>query len=121
MDNRRTGSRHVISFPIRLDWKDEKGQDLMEEGLTENIGPRGALVFLPRLLPAVGSKVKLTVTENPKDEISVIAEVLRLERNAAHPQAALEVTKSIRLWEEKVWSYAGAVLADQEPEEFDDW
>jgi len=121
MDNRRSGIRHVISFPVRLDWKDESGQELMEEGLTENVGPRGALVFLPRLLPSVGSKVTLTVTENPKHEVSVTAEVLRLERNASHPQAALQVTRSVKIWEEKVWEYAASVLAAEKPDEFDDW
>ena len=121
MDNRREGARHVISFPIRLNWKDKDGDDVMEEGLTENVGPKGTLVYLPRLLPDVGSTVKLTVTENADDEVSVGAEVLRLERNAAHPQAALQITRSIRLWQEKVWEYAGSILENAEPEEFDDW
>lgn len=111
----------MISFPIRLTWKDEDGKELMEEGLTENVGPKGALVFLPRLLPEVGSKVKLTVTENPKEEISVSAEVLRLERNAAHPQAALQVTRSVKIWKEKVWQYAASILEDEEPEVYEDW
>lgn len=121
MQNRRLGARHVISFPIRINWKDDEGKELMEEGLTENVGPNGVLVYLPRLLPEVGTKVNLTVTENPKDEVTVVAEVLRLERNAAHPQAALQVTKSIKLWKEKVWAYAGKVLEAEEPEVFDDW
>lgn len=92
-----------------------------EEGLTDNVGPQGALVYLPRLLPSVGGKVSLTVTENPKDEVSVTAEVIRLERNAAHPQAALQLTDSIRVWKKKVWELAKATIAAQEPEEFDDW
>lgn len=121
MQNRRSGVRHVISFPIRINWKDSDGKELMEEGLTENVGPNGTLVFLPRLLPEVGSKVNLTVTENPKDEVTVIAEVIRLERNAAHPQAALQVTRPIRLWKEKVWNYAGKILEAEEPEVFEDW
>ncbi len=121
MQNRRTGERHVISFPIRLNWKDDEGKELMEEGLTENVGPNGALVYLPRLLPEVGTKVTLTVTENPKNEVSVTAEVLRLERNAAHPQAALQVTKPIKLWKKKVWEYAAAMIESEKPEEFDDW
>ncbi len=93
----------------------------MEEGLTENIGTHGVLIYLPRLLPSVGSKVALTITENADDEVSVPAEVLRLERNAAHPQAALQITKQFRLWKEKVWAYAGEILSKEEPEEFDDW
>ena len=111
----------MISFPIRVRWKDEKGKVVVQEGLTDNIGPQGTLVYLPRHLPNVGSKVNLTVTENPKDEVTVTAEVIRLERNAAHPQAALQLMDSTRIWKKKVWEAARAVIASQAPEEFDDW
>lgn len=121
MQERRRGTRHVISFPIRITWKNESGHEMMEEGLTENVGPRGTLVYLPRTLPNVGDKVELTVTENPDDEVTVPAEVLRLERNAAHPQAALEVTKQITVWKKKVFEYAATVLDLEEPEEFEEW
>lgn len=121
MQERRGGARHNISFPIRVRWKDENGKEVIEEGLTENVGPQGTLVFLPRLLPLVGSKVNLTVTENANDEVSVTAQVIRLERNAAHPQAAFQLTDSLRLWKKKVWEYAGEILAAEKPEEFDDW
>ena len=119
MRERRRETRYSISFPIRLKWKDENGKQMTEEGLTENVSERGALVYLPRFLPQVGSKVNLVVTET--EEVSVTAEVLRLERNAAHPQAALELTQSIKLWKEKVWEYAAEVLAEEKPEQFDDW
>lgn len=121
MDDRRRGSRFIISFPIRLKWKDENGKQMVEEGLTENVGPRGALVYLPRLLPSVGHKVNLTITENPEDEVSVPAEVLRLERNPSHPKAALQLTKQFKLWKEKVWKYAGEQLDNEKPEEYEDW
>jgi hypothetical protein len=121
MSERRSGARYVISFPIRLKWKNELGKEVIEEGLTENVGPQGTLVYLPRNLPTVGSKVKLTVTENPDDEVSVTAQVIRLERNAAHPQAALNLTDSLRLWKKKVWEFAGETIAAQKPEEFDEW
>ncbi|MGI8884758.1 MAG: PilZ domain-containing protein [Pyrinomonadaceae bacterium] len=121
MPERRSGYRYVISLPIRLKWKDENGKEVTEEGLTENVGPNGALVYLPRLLPTVGSKVNLTVTDNPDDEVQVAAQVIRLERNAAHPQAALQLTDSIRLWKKKVWEVAGAIVAAEKPEGFDDW
>ncbi len=121
MQERRRGTRYVVSFPVRVKWKDEDGKQITEEGLTENVGPRGTLVYLPRHLPNVGSKVKLTITENPEDEISVPAEVLRLERNASHPQAALQVTKQFTLWKEKVWDYAAEVLEKEQPEEYEDW
>lgn len=121
MDQRRTGERHVISFPIRIVWKNEAGQQLSEEGLTENVGPRGTLVYLPRVLPDVGTTVNLTVSENPDDEVTVPARVLRLERNVAHPQAALEVTKQLKTWKEKVWQLAAAVLDSEEPDDLDEW
>lgn len=121
MQERRTGGRHVISFPIRVRWKDESGKEIIEDGLTENVGQQGTLVFLPRLLPAVGSKVYLTITENPNDEVTVAAQVIRLERNASHPQAAFQLMDSIRVWKKKVWEYAGNIIAAQKPEEFDDW
>lgn len=121
MQERRTGGRHVISFPIRVRWKDESGKEIIEDGLTENVGQQGTLVFLPRLLPAVGSKVYLTITEHPNDEVTVAAQVIRLERNASHPQAAFQLMDSIRVWKKKVWEYAGNIIAAQKPEEFDDW
>jgi hypothetical protein len=120
-ERRQAGGRYVISFPVRIRWKDESGKEVVEEGLTENVGPHGTLVFLPRLLPTVGSKVNLTVTENANDEVSVTAQVIRLERNAAHPQAAFQLTDSLRLWKKKVWEHAGAIIANQKPDEFDEW
>ena len=121
MRERRDGGRHVISFPIRVRWKDENGKEVIQEGLTENVGLLGTLVYLPRVLPRVGGKVHLTVTENPDDEVSVSAEVIRLERNAAHPQAALQLTDNLRVWKKKVFEFAAATIAAQEPEETDDW
>jgi hypothetical protein len=121
MQDRRRSARHAISFPVRVKWKDENGKHVTEDGLTENVGENGSLVYLPRKLPSVGSKVDLTVTENPEDEVSVTAVVIRLERNAAHPQVALELTEGMRSWKKKVWEYAGKQLAETKPEEFDDW
>lgn len=121
MDERRGGARHMVSFPIRLRWKDANGKEVVQEGLTENVGPQGTLVYLPRNLPLVGGKVHLTVTENPDDEVTVVASVIRLERNAAHPQAALQLIDGMRLWKKKVWDAAGAIIAAQEPEPLDEW
>ena len=103
MQERRGGGRHVISFPIRVRWKDENGKEIVQEGLTENVGPHGTLIYLPRILPSVGGKVHLTVTENPDAEVTVIAEVIRLERNAAHPQVALMLIDNLREWKKKIF------------------
>ena len=121
MGERRQSARYVISYPIRVRWKDESGKEVIQEGLTENVGQHGTLIYLPRVLPPVSGKVQLTVTENPDDEVSVTAEVIRLERNASHPQAALHLTDNLREWKRKVWEAAGAVVASQEPEDLDEW
>ncbi|HBE83407.1 MAG: PilZ domain-containing protein [Blastocatellia bacterium] len=121
MQERRQGQRYIISFPIRIRWKDETGTEVIEEGLTENVGLNGTLVYLPRKLPTVGSKVNLTVTENTDDPVTVTAQVIRLERNAAHPQAALNLIDGIRVWKKKVWEFAGETIAGEKPDEIDDW
>ena len=46
MRERRQSGRHVISYPIRVRWKDENGKEVMQEGLTENVGPHGTLAHL---------------------------------------------------------------------------
>lgn len=121
MNERRSGERYVVSFPIRVKWKNEAGKEVVQDGLTENIGPQGTLVYLPRDLPLVGSKVHITITENPEEEVTVTAQVIRLERNAAHPQAALHLTDSLRLWKKKVWEFAGDTIAAQKPDDLDEW
>lgn len=121
MPERRQSERYAVSFPIRVKWKDENGATIVEEGLTENVSQIGALIFLPRKLPSVGGKVELTVIERANDEVTVTAQVIRLERNAAHPQVALNLVDGIRNWKKKVWEYAGETIAGQQPDEFDDW
>jgi hypothetical protein len=121
MQERRGGARYVVSFPIRARWKDENGAEVREEGLTENVGTTGTLVYLPRKLPNVGSKVELTVIENPDDEVVVSAEVIRLERNAAHPQVALNLVEGMRAWKKKVYDLAESIATNQEPDGDDDW
>ena len=120
MQDRRQGARHVISFPIRVTWKDENGPQT-EEGLTENVGAYGTLIYLARKLPNVGTKVEVTVLENPADPVTVTAEVIRLERNPAHPQAALNLLEGMRAWKKKVFDLAAETLAGQTPGDDDEW
>ncbi len=121
MNERRKGSRLNISFPVRVKWKNENGEEVAQDGLTENVGHHGTLIFMPRNLPAVGSKVNLTVTEKPENETSFTVQVIRVERNAAHPQVAFELTDSLRIWKKEVWEYAREILAAEKPDDFDDW
>lgn len=121
MQERRKGSRYNISFPVRVRWKTDAGEEITQDGLTENVGQHGALIFMPRNLPSVGSKVTLTVTEKPEDEMEFSVQVIRVERNAAHPQVAFQLTDSLRVWKKEVFEYARAILAAEKPEEFEDW
>ncbi len=121
MQERRVGSRYNISFPVNLKWKDENGNEISEDGLTENVGQHGTLIYLPRTLPKVGNKVSLTVREVPEDEMSVTAQVIRLERNAAHPQAALQILDSLRWWKKSIFDKAAQIISEEKPEEFDEW
>lgn len=121
MNERRIGERFVISYPVRVTWKTDDGTRIEQDGLTENVGPHGTLIYLPRQLPMVGGKVTLTVTEKPEDEITVTAQVIRLERNAAHPQVALNLLDNLREWKKKVWEMAAAEVAALEPDSPDDW
>ena len=121
MQERRHSERYPISFPVRVRWKDDGGKSVSEDGLTENVGVNNALIYLPRLLPTVGSKVELTITEHSDDEVSVTAQVIRLERNAAHPQVALTLVDGMRTWKKKVWELAGETIAATQPAEVDEW
>jgi hypothetical protein len=120
---RRLGIRHIISLPIRVEWS-EDGKHIVEVGNTENIGPGGALIHLPNELPMVGSQVKLFILENEtlESRFQTTAEVLRLERNAAHPLAALQLVEESSEWQEKVWEDAAARIAQAEAEiDYDDF
>ena len=121
MNERRNDVRYPIGFPIKVKWQTEEGNEIVSEGTTENIGLKGVLIYLPRALPSVGSTVSLTISEPVPAEVSVDARVLRLERNAAHPQVPFMLNDPPQEWADNVWEYAGEVIASQKPEVFDDW
>ena len=89
----RSGPRYLVSFEVRAEWDDPGGAHIMSEGTTENVGPEGTLVHLPRRLPDVGSRVRLEVHGEDGKTLQVIAEVLRIERNPGHPLAALATAR----------------------------
>ncbi len=102
----RTGPRYMASLPVRAEWDDDEAGHVVAEGTTENVGPEGVLVHLQRLLPDVGSRVRLEVEADEGHKLQVITEVLRLERNAAHPLAALQLLDATDEWRGLVWEPA---------------
>ena len=102
----RSGPRYVATFPIRAEWDTPDGAHIVSEGETENVGPEGTLVHFQRELPPVGSTVNLLVMGDEGEKLRVIAEVLRIERNPAHPQAALQLLGETDEWRGVVWHEA---------------
>src|SRR5207247_3315728 len=102
----RSGPRYVHAFPIRAEWDTNDGVHIVAEGETENVGPEGTLVHLQRDLPPVGGRVNLQVLDETGEKISVIAEVLRVERNPVRPQAALRLLGETDKWRGLVWQEA---------------
>lgn len=111
VDN-RGGPRYVHAFPIRAEWDTSEGVHIVAEGETENVGPEGTLVHLQRELPPVGGRVNLLVMDDKGEKLSVIAEVLRIERNPSRPQAALQLLGENDEWRGLVWEEAGIKMAE---------
>src|SRR5260370_40548159 len=116
----RSGPRYIAAFPIRAEWDTDEGVHIVSEGETENIGPEGTLVHFLRELPPVGSRVSLLVLGDKGEKLRVIAEVLRIERNPAHPQAALQVLGSTDEWRGLVWEEALIKMTEADNDYDDD-
>jgi hypothetical protein len=114
----RAGIRYLASFLVRAEWDDDSGKHFVAEGTTENVGPEGALVHLTRDLPNVGSRVKLQVLGDHGEKLQVLTEVLRLERNAAHPLAALQLLDAMDEWRGIVWEAAAVQVTQHSSEDF---
>jgi len=114
MTESRSGPRYVAAFPIRAEWDTDDGVHIVSEGETENIGPEGTLVHLLRDLPPVGSRVSLLVLGEDGEKLRVIAEVLRIERNPGHPQAALQLLGETDEWRGLVWKEAEIKMHEAE-------
>ena len=117
----RSGPRYLVSFDVRAEWEEPDGAHILSEGTTENVGPDGTLVHLPRKLPDVGSRVRLEVQSEEGTKLQVIAEVLRIERNPGHPLAALLLLGETDEWRGLIWKPAAPRVyvppADEEVEE----
>jgi hypothetical protein len=116
----RSGPRYLVSFEVRAEWDEPGGTHIMSEGTTENVGPDGTLVHLPRKLPDVGSRVHLEVQGEDGKKLQVIAEVLRIERNAGHPLAALQLLGETDEWRGLIWEPAAPRVAPPPPPAADD-
>jgi len=114
------GPRYLASLLVRAEWDTEEGKHIVAEGTTENVGPEGALVHLQRELPDVGSRVQLVVLNEEGQKLQVVTEVLRLERNAAHPLAALQLLDATEEWRGLVWEPAAPRITQPEPDEDED-
>ena len=104
-------------------WNDDSGKDSITiQGTTENIGGTSALINL-NVLPKVGSKVHLRLSDEGNEIIETSAEVIRVERDPGKPQAALAITGNTDKWQEKALEAAQSwVIRDIEINyEGDDW
>jgi hypothetical protein len=124
----RSGPRYLLSFEVRAEWDEPDGSHVVVQGITENVGPEGTLVHLPRQLPDVGSRVRLEVEGEDGQKLQVIAEVLRIERNPGHPLAALQLLGETNEWKGLIWEPAAPRVSapapkveDDEDEEDDDF
>ena len=116
----RTGPRYLVSFEVRAEWDEPGGAHILSEGTTENVGPEGTLVHLPRKLPDVGSRVSLEVQGEDGKKLQVVAEVLRIERNPGHPLAALQLLGETDEWKGLIWEPAAPRVTAPPPPVVDD-
>jgi PilZ domain len=100
------GPRFLVNLPVRAEWDEEStGKHVVAEGITENIGPSGAMVTFERL-PAVGSRIRISVPGEGGSHIETVAEVVRLVRDLRQPLASLSIIKSKKEWRGMVWEPA---------------
>ena len=113
----RSGPRYLASLEVKAEWDEPGGAHVVAEGMTENVGPEGTLVHLPRQLPEVGSRVRLEVLGETGERLQVIAEVLRIERHPGHPLAALQLLGETDEWKGLVWEPAAPRVTPPPPPE----
>jgi hypothetical protein len=115
----RSGPRYLASLEIKAEWDEPSGNHVIAEGTTENVGPEGTLIHLPRHLPDVGSRVRLEVHGEGGERLQVVAEVLRIERNPGHPLAALQLLGETDEWKGLIWEPAAPRVTPPPPPEIE--
>lgn len=113
----RSGPRYLASLEIKAEWDEPTGAHIISEGVTENVGPEGTLVHLPKKLPDVGSRVHLEVLGENGERLHLTAEVLRIERNPGYPLAALQLVGATDEWKGLIWEPAAPRVAPPPPPE----
>jgi hypothetical protein len=116
----RSGPRYLAALEVRVEWDETDGTHIVTEGTTENIGPTGTLVHLPRRLPEVGGRVSLEVHDPEGKALSVVTEVLRIERNPGYPLAALQLLDQSDEWKGLIWEPAAPRVVAPPPVESDE-
>jgi hypothetical protein len=116
----RSGPRYLAALEVRVEWDETDGTHIVTEGTTENIGPEGTLVHLPRRLPEVGGRVSLEVLDSDGKALSVVTEVLRIERNPGYPLAALQLLDQSDEWKGLIWEPAAPRVVAPPPLEGDE-
>jgi hypothetical protein len=113
--NSSTGQRFLVQLPVQAEWLEEKtGKRVVAAGTTENVGPEGAMVTFEQL-PAVGSRIRLSVPGARGSHLETVAEVVRLVRDLRQPLASLSIIKAKKEWRAVVWERARK--AEQKDEE----
>jgi len=99
---------YSVNLPVRAEWNEKRtGKHIVTEGITEIVGPAGALVHLQQL-PAVGTRITISVEGAEGAHVTANAEVLRLVRDIQQPLASLSVVNPRKQWRGLVWEPAGA-------------
>ena len=102
----RSGPRYLASLEVKAEWDEPSGTHVIAEGTTENVGPEGTLVHLPRQLPRSAVACVLKCFDESGEKLQVIAEVLRIERHPGHPLAALQLLGETDEWKGLIWEPA---------------
>jgi hypothetical protein len=106
-------TRYHVNLPVRAEWNEKRtGKRIVTEGVMEVVGPAGALVHLQQL-PAVGSRITISVQGARGAHVTANAEVLRLVRDIQQPLASLSVVNAKRQWRGLVWEPARTRTAQQ--------
>lgn len=96
----------MAKLAVQASWiNEDNGNVVFVNGLTENLGESSVLVNLD-VLPAVGSDVKLRLSDENEFIIEVEARVIRVERDPGKPLAAMSISENLSKWKVKALTAA---------------